>query len=113
MPTKYDVFAGIIEHAPCKAKDLLFKTPVYAHITALLRDGIIKKTNGSYAPIKNKKSTALFSIIRYSLKNGLNYNKLLSKNMPTVLRELISSASNLRPPRLQSNKENVMLMNYL
>ena len=32
MPTKYDVFAKVIEKAPCKPKDLKFKTPVYIHI---------------------------------------------------------------------------------
>ncbi len=113
MPTKYDVFAMIIEHAPCKAKDLQFKTPVYAHLNSLVEIGWIKKSRGLYIPVKNKSTTHAFKIIKYCLKNGLNYNKFFSKNMPLVLKEISQHIPNLRPKRLKANKENTDLMNYL
>lgn len=113
MPTKYDVFAEIIERAPCKPKDLPFTTPIYAHIRALLQEGYIKKDNLHYIPIKNDKTHATFNIIKYCLKNGLNYNQFLSKNMPIIIEELFKHEPNLRPKRLQSNSENTLLMKYL
>lgn len=113
MPTKYDVFAQIIEHSPCKAKDLPFKTPIYRHIASLIEDGLIKKTDGKYTPTNNKKSIAIFKIIKYSLRNGLDYNLILSKNIFLVLHELFKHAPKLRPKKLQSNKENTELMKYL
>ncbi|MFH1649555.1 MAG: Fic family protein [Candidatus Woesearchaeota archaeon] len=113
MPTKYDVFAEIIEHAPCKAIDLSFTTPVYAHIRSLLHEGYIKKDGLNYTPIKNDTTLALFNIIKYCLKNGLDYNRFLSKNMPTIINELFKHAPDLRPKRLQANKENTALLKYL
>ncbi|MFH1917049.1 MAG: Fic family protein [Nanoarchaeota archaeon] len=113
MPTKYDVFAEIIEHAPCKAMDLPFTTPVYAHIRALLQEGMIRKDDLNYVPIKNDRTQKLFNIIKYCLKNGLDYNRFLSRNMPTILEELFKHTPNLRPKRLQANKENTALMKYL
>jgi hypothetical protein len=113
VPTTYDVFAEIIEHAPCKARDLPFKTPVYAHLQTLIEKGLITKTDGNYFSLKNAKTQALFKIIKYCLKNGLDYNTFLSKNMSLVVQELFTHAPNLRPERLQANKENTLLMNYL
>ncbi|MBU1204082.1 MAG: Fic family protein [Nanoarchaeota archaeon] len=113
MPTRYDVFSEIIEYAPCKAKDLPFKKPVYVHLNKLVKEGLIKKTNSTYVPIKNEHTFLLFKIIKYCLKNGLGYNKILSKNMPLVIRELFKSAPNIRPLRLKANKENTELMKYL
>jgi fido (protein-threonine AMPylation protein) len=113
MPTKYDVFAEIIEHAPCKAMDLPFTTPVYAHIRALLEEGMIRKDGLNYVPLKNDRTQTHFNIIKYCLKNGLNYNRFLSKNMPTIIEELFKHAPNLRPKRLQGNMENTVLMKYL
>lgn len=113
MPTTYDVFAEIIEHAPCKAKDLPFKRPVYAQLQTLTNKGLITKTDGTYLPVKNAKTQVLFKIIKYCLKNGLNYNRFLSKKMPLVVKELFTHAPNLRPKILQANKENTLLMNYL
>ena len=68
MPTKYDVFAQIIEHAPCKAKDLKFKTAIYAHIRYLIDAGWIKKSGNAYVPINNKTTLPLFKIIKYFLE---------------------------------------------
>jgi hypothetical protein len=113
MPTKYDVFAAIIEHAPCKAKDLPFNVRIYSHLKKLKEEKIIKESNGKLVPIANKETKYLFSVIKYSLKNGLDYNILLSKNMPLVIKELFVSVPNLRPKRLSGNKDNTFLMHYL
>lgn len=113
MPTKYDVFAAIIEHAPCKASDLPFNTPVYMHLRSLINDGWVKKVGQTYAPVKNVTTTSAFKIIRYCLKNGLNYNLFFSKNMPLVITEISKKAPQLRPRLLKANKENTEIMQYL
>jgi fido (protein-threonine AMPylation protein) len=113
MPTKYDVYAKFIEHAPCKANDLDFNTPIYSHIKFLLSEKLIKKEGVNYIPIKNKKSQKIFEIIKYCLKNGLNYNLILSRNVPNIISKLFKYSPNMRPKSLRSNKENVQIMNYL
>ncbi|MBU0471621.1 MAG: Fic family protein [Nanoarchaeota archaeon] len=113
MPTKYDVFSAVIEHAPCKASDLSFTSPVYAHLRALVREFYIKKEGIRYVPIKNPKTQATFKIIKYCLNNGLNYNKLLSKNMPMIIAQLAKFTPKLRPKKLQANKENTDILTYL
>ena len=75
MPTKYDVFAKIIEHAPCKANDLEFKTPVYKHIQSLQEAGWLKSINKEYIPVSNKTTTVIFKIIKYCLKHIENLKK--------------------------------------
>lgn len=113
MPTKYDVFAELIEKAPCTASNLLFKTPIYSHLKSLMEENLIKKDSTKYIPVKNNKSQAIFSIIKYCLKNGLDYNLILSKNTPKIIQELFSKAPNLRPKSLTGNKENTEILNYL
>jgi len=113
MPTKYDVFAKIIEHAPCKANDLQFKTPVYKHLQALRLTGWIKVVNKSYIPINNTTTILSFKIIKYCITNGLDYNKFFSKNISLVLKELAIHTPNLRPIKLKANKENTTILQYL
>lgn len=113
MPTKYDVFAKLIEHAPSSANDLFLKTPVYAHLRSLIKEELIKKEKKVYVPIKNPKSELIVKIIKYCLKNGLEYNKILSKNVPTVMNALFASAPLLRPDSIKGNKENTEIVSYL
>lgn len=113
MPTKYDVFAELIEHAPCKASDLSFNNPIYNHLSSLIDDGVIKKENNQYLPIKNTYSENLFKIIKYCLKNGLDYNLILSKNTPEIIIELFNSVPVLRPKNLIGNQENTKILKYL
>jgi len=113
MPTKYDVFAELIEKAPCTASNLAFKTPIYSHLKSLIKENLINKDRTKYVPVKNNKSRAIFSIIKYCLKNGLDYNLILSKNTPKIIQELFSKAPNLRPKSLTGNKENIEILKYL
>ncbi|MBU0472315.1 MAG: hypothetical protein KKF65_06825, partial [Nanoarchaeota archaeon] len=113
MPTKYDVFAEVIEHAPCKAKDLKFKTRIYTHLKTLISDNWIKLTDEKYLPFKSDETTAAFNIIKYCLKNGLDHNKFFSKNILLIIKELFANSYDLRPNKLKGNKENVELLHYL
>ena len=113
MPKKYDVFAAIIEHAPCKAKDLPFKARIYAHLRKLKEENKIEERNGKLIPLSNHETKCLFNIIKYSIKNGLDYNKLLSKNMPEIISELFDNYPSLRTKKLSNNKENTSLIKYL
>jgi fido (protein-threonine AMPylation protein) len=111
MPTKYDVFAEIVERAPCKANDLSFETPVYGRIKSLLEMGWIKEVNQKYIPIKNEKTTAAFNIIKYSIQDGLDYNVFFSKNAGQIVNDIFVSAPNLRP--VKGNKDIIDFLNYL
>ena len=113
MPTKYDVFATILEKAPCKPKDLGFKSPVYAHISALQKDGWIKEENSLLIPVKDKTTENAFKLIKYCLNHGLDYNIFFTKSMQNVLRILPQELPNLRPRQLSGNKEVTSVLKYL
>ncbi len=113
MPTKYDVFAEVIERAPCKPKDLPFKVPIYSHLKSLVDMGWVKESKGDYIPIRNKKAIPAFKIIKYCLKNGLDYNMFFSKNAFDIVRELFNSAPNLRPDIVKNNRDALDFLNYL
>lgn len=113
MPTKYDVFAKLIELAPCTAKDLLFKVPVYSHLNGLVRLRWIKKTKQGFVPIKNDETQSAFKIIKYCIKNGLDFNIFFSKNVGIIVKTLFETAPSLRPKILKGNKDSVGFLNYL
>lgn len=113
MPTKYDVFAKLIEKAPCKESELDFKRSVYTHLQELIRIGWVKVHNNKYTPIKNTKTKKAFAIIKYCIKNNLDYNTFFSRNMPKIMNELIEHTPNIRPPQLKNNKDILQILNYL
>ncbi|MFH1064995.1 MAG: Fic family protein [Nanoarchaeota archaeon] len=113
MTTKYDVFAEIIEKAPCKQKDLSFKSPVYMHISSLQKQGWVNKKNGLLMPIKNHTTQNVFRIIKYCLNHGLEHNLFFLKSMKKVLRHLPQGLPELRPLPLRGNKEVTRVLKYL
>lgn len=113
MPTKYDVFTKLIENAPCKPKDLKFNKPIYSHINSLVKEGWIKKnSNGLLNPIKSEKTNLAFKIIKWSLKNNVNYNFWFSENLKIILKILPGSIPNINPPKLSSNKKNKEIISF-
>lgn len=113
MPTKYDVFTKIIEKAPCKPKDLDFKIPIYSHINYLINDGWIKKTKeGKLNPIDNKETRFVFKILKWSLKNNLNYNFWFSENVSFILKVLIKSIPRINPVELSNNKKTQEIVQF-
>ena len=113
MPTTYDVFAKIIEKAPCNIKDLDFNSPVYMHISKLEALGWIQKKNNLLLPIKNKETTIRFQIIKYCLNHGLNHNIFFKKSMKLIINHLPSSLPELRPKALKDKKEVYDIIRYL
>lgn len=114
MPTKYDVFAKIIEIAPCKPKDLNFSTPIYFHIDSLEKERWIKKTKeGAIIPVSTKKSKDVFEIIKWSLKNGIDPNIWFRKNLERNLEVLSKKTPKINPKQLSSNSKNVEIINFL
>lgn len=114
MPTKYDVFAKIIERAPCKPKDLGFDTPVYAHIDSLLTDNWVKKSEeGVLIPIDNKTTRKIFEIIKWSLKNNINPNIWFSENFKKILRVLPKNIPKINPRELSANARNNIIIDFL
>jgi len=113
MPTKYDVFAEVIEKAPCKPRDLPFKVPIYSHLKSLIGMGWIEESHGVYAPRKNSNTIPAFNIIKYCLKNGLDHNVFFSRNAFEILIELFRSAPCLRPDAVKGNRDSLEFINYL
>lgn len=113
MPTEYDVFAELIKHAPCKAKDLPFREKVYAHLNSLVKKGWVKISEEKYIPVKNNVTTHVFNIIKYCLKSSLEYNLFLSKNMQVVITELNKNTPKLRPELLKNNRLQNNILHYL
>lgn len=106
MPTKYDVFAQVIEKAPCKPKDLKFYKPIYFHLNSLIKNKWIKKNKqGLLNPIKSHETEFIFEILKWSLKNNINYNFWFSKNLPQILSILPKSMPIINPPKLSNNKK--------
>ena len=95
MPTKYDVFAEVIEKAPCKPRDLPFKVPIYSHLRSLIGMGWIQESHGVYAPLKNSNTIPAFNIIKYCLKNGLDHNVFFSRNAFEIVIKLFRILLNL------------------
>jgi len=114
MPTKYDVFAKIIKEAPCKPKNLEFKTPVYIHIDSLVNKRWVKKSKqGILTPISNKKTKEVFKIIKWSLKNSVNPNIWFSKNFKKILSVLTKNGSKINPKQLSANARNKIIIDFL
>ncbi|MDA3836720.1 MAG: Fic family protein [Nanoarchaeota archaeon] len=113
MPTKYDVFAKIIEKAPISARGLLFKTPVYNHILELEKEFLIKKKNNLLTPLNNDRSKKIFEIIKWSLKNGVNYNIWFKKNMVKIIEQLSSASTKIQYAAIKGNAKNLELINFL
>ena len=113
MVSKYDVFTKIIEKSPCKHKDLGFKKPTYYHVKDLIRLGYIKETNKGFIPIKNEKTSYIFEIIKTCIKGGLDYNLLLTKEVPQIIKELNDNLPELRPQKLRNNESIKNVLKYL
>jgi len=113
MPTKYDVFAKVIEKAPCKPKDLKFDKPIYSHLNSLVSDNWIKKTKqGLLNPIKSEETKFIFEIFKWSLKNNVNYNFWFSENLKLVLKVLSKSVPVINPLKLSNNKKNSEIVHF-
>lgn len=114
MPTKYDVFAELIEKSPCKPRDLSFNSPIYVHLNNLIKNKWIKKTGeGILKPVANSKTISAKKIIEYSLKNNFNLNIWFSNNFPDILKTLLKTQPNLNPKKLSGNSKNSEIINFL
>jgi len=114
MPTKYDVFAQIVEKAPCKPRDLKFNTPIYSHINSLIGENRIEKTKeGLLKPIKNKETEIMFKLLKWSLKNNIDYNFWFSENLELILKTLPKTIPTLNPSELSNNKRTSEIVNFL
>lgn len=111
MPTRYDVFAEVIDKGPCKAKDLPFSADIYHHLRSLVQMGWIRESNQQYLPVKSEQTVPAFRIIQYCLKSGLDYNKFFSKNAFPIVKSLFASAPSLRP--VKGNRDALEFFTYL
>lgn len=111
MTTIFDVFAKVIEKAPCTQSELEFKSPVYLHLSRLVDLNFIKKTSSGYVPVKNIKSSAAFKIIKYSIKKGINYNIIFRYEFVNVLKSI--KGENIRPKEVRNNLQKLKVLKFL
>ncbi len=112
MPTKYDVFAEVIEKAPCTESELNFRTSVTKQLEELQKVKWVKRIGKIYTPIKSNATTQALAIITYCLKNNLNHNHFFSKNIPLIITQLYEHTPNRRPEKLKGNKDILDLLKY-
>jgi hypothetical protein len=113
MPTKYDVFARIIEKAPCKISELSFKVPIYNHVAEIEKEGLIKKQKGILTPVKSERSKVIFNIIKWSLKNGFNLNIWFRKRTFEVLEKLGGKTTRINLKSISQNYSSLKIIDFL
>jgi len=113
MPTKYDVFAKIITHSPISIRKLSFDKPIYHHISELEKDSLIIKKDNLLIPLKNRQSEIIFKIIKWSIKNNINYNFWFKKNMIKILKKLSNQNNKLLSKSISGNSKNLEIINFL
>ncbi len=114
MVTKYDVFAEIIEKAPCRPRGLGFSGRVSSQIELLISEGLVRKSKeGFLLPINNKRTRKIFNIIKWSLKNFFEINFWFNGNFKKILEILPKAIPNLNPLKLSGNIYNTKIINFL
>ena len=89
MVTKYDIFEIVYKEEDLKANEILekIKSPeksyknIYRILTELEKEKLLIKELDQYSIKKSEKSKLLYEIIYYCLRNNVNYNLLLDKNL--------------------------------
>lgn len=120
MVTKYDVFEIVYQNRiPTKPKEavaLLGKEkPEYNNIRMLLvllvQEGLLVKTRFGFQAASHSKADLLFSLIRYCVRNSINYNNLLNQNLISFIAkalyqgEITTPTSNINPKTFQQYVE--------
>ena len=97
MVTKYDVFIELYDMGgPRKiidiVKSLKQKKSAYDIIRKILENLIemklIAKNDYGYEIIMNHKNQHLFDMLKYCIKNDINYNRLFDENVASILEKL-------------------------
>ncbi|MBM3303662.1 MAG: Fic family protein [Candidatus Aenigmarchaeota archaeon] len=100
MVTRYDVFEAVCRGgAPLKPAEVLgtldmpasgYKN-IYRILGVLAEEGLLAKTRAGFAAGRSAKAALLHGLIEHCMRNGINYNALIDKNMAAFMhRALIS-----------------------
>ena len=92
MVTRYDVFELIFglkglfrpRYVKRKLKRISYDQS-YKLLLELRKEGLIFKKKGGFQIRLSPKSNQLYALIRFCIKNGINYNDLLDKNMTSFI----------------------------
>ena len=116
MVTKYDVFEVLYgNRAPLKPieivkhfnKDEREYHNIHWFLRGLVKEKLLDKTKYGFEVNMTRKADILYGIIQYCLKNNVNYNKLLDKNLVAFVslalqkEEITSKNINLNPRTLK------------
>jgi len=94
MVTKYDIFELMYKKGgPLKPKEIAneFKRSnveyygIYNALMKLKNQNLIEKNEYGFQVIRNGKNDLLFQMIKFCLKNDINYNNLIDKNLATFI----------------------------
>ena len=117
MVTKYDVFEVVYENrSPIKPTEVVKKLnkdekeyhTIHRYLRELVKEKVVIKKKYGFQAEANDRANMLYGIIKYCLKNGINYNLILDRNfvefISTSLRknEINSKNANLNPRTLKN-----------
>ena len=119
MVTKYDIFEVVHENrASIKPVEVVRKLNkdereyhvIHRHLRELVKDRVLIKKLSGFQAETNEKASMLYGIIKYCLKNGVNYNLMLDKNfIEFISKSLKRGEINSKNTKLNSRT----LKNYL
>jgi Fic family protein len=88
MTTKYDCFEIVYKNKSLlNAKDVAKHFPrenyatIYKQLSELVKENLIEKKDSGFQALDSKKTELLFLIIEHCLRNQINYNQLIDKNI--------------------------------
>lgn len=96
MVTKYDVFELMYNKGAVKPKEILHdlnKTNynlIYKILLELKKEKLATKSKYGFEIIRNEKTSTLYGLIMYSIKNKINYNILIDKNITRFIQKALT-----------------------
>jgi Fic family protein len=98
MATKYDCFEFVYKHKsalkPIEVARNFNKenyATIHKQLNELLKENLLTKNKRGFQAEISEKTLLLFGIIEYCLRNGINYNLLLDKNLITFTKEYLEN----------------------
>lgn len=98
MVTKYDIFNVLYKNEQLKPTEIIDKLNkskedyknVYRLLKELEKEGLVSSKESFFTIKKKQRTKELYEIINYCLKNNINYNLLIDKNLIKFISEYLS-----------------------
>ncbi len=96
MPTKYDIFELIYSKGGIlKPREILLNLAkpvneyrlIYNVLLALEKEKFIQRVKGGFMAITSKRNQRLYSLVKFCISNGINYNYILDKKLASFIQK--------------------------